>query len=69
MIQRNKFKLGTGMKRWLRDESGNVTIDWVVLVSGIVGMTFAVMVAISGGVNAFGNKAEVELTQRDVGFQ
>lgn len=69
MIQRNTFKLGSGMKSWLRDESGNTTIDWVVLVSGIVGMTFAVMVAISGGVNAFGNNAETELTQRDVGFR
>ena len=68
MIQRNTGKLGKGFKNWLADEAGNTTIDWVVLVSGIVGMTFAVMVAIGGGVEAFGDNAEEELTQRDVGF-
>ncbi len=69
MVRHITSKLGTGTKNWLADEAGNTTIDWVVLLSGAVGMTFAVMVAISGGVNAFGDKAETELTQRDVGFQ
>lgn len=68
MIQHITHKLGTGIKGWLRDESGNTTIDWVVLVSGILGMTFLVMVAISGGMQVFGEKAETELTQREVGF-
>jgi len=69
MVRHTTNKLVTGTKNWLADEAGNTTIDWVVLLSGAVGMTFAVMVAISGGVNAFGDKAETELTQRDVGFE
>ena len=67
MSQHGTLKLGQGMKNWLADEAGNTTIDWVVLVSGIVGMTFAVMVAIGGGVEAFGEKAEDELSQRETG--
>jgi len=69
MAQQEKSKLGKGIRNWLADEAGNTTIDWVVLLSGIVGMTFAVMLAISGGVNAFGDNAEAELTQRDLGFE
>ena len=61
-------KLGRGLKDWIKDESGNTTIDWVVLVSSILVMTLVVMGSISGGVRAFGQKAETELTQRQVGF-
>lgn len=68
MMQQKTGKLGKGIRNWLADEAGNTTVDWVVLLSGIVGMTFAVMLAISGGVNTFGDKAETELTQRDLGY-
>ena len=68
MIQHITHKLGTGIKVWLRDEAGNTTIDWVVLVSGILGMTFLVMASIGGGMQVFGEKAEAELTQREIGF-
>lgn len=68
MIQRITHKLGSGIKVWLRDEAGNTTIDWVVLVSGILGMTFIVMAFIGGGMQIFGDNAEAELTQRDVGY-
>ncbi len=68
MIQHITHKLGWGMKTWIEDESGNTTIDWVVLLGGIMVMTLAVMGSISAGANAFGDKAEAELTQRQVGF-
>jgi di/tricarboxylate transporter len=55
-------------RTWGLDEAGNVTIDWVVLVAMALGMSFAVMVSISGGVNDFGDKAETELASREVGF-
>ena len=67
MRQHISIKLGKGMRNWLADEAGNTTVDWVVLLSGIVGMTFAVMLSISGGVNTFGDKAETELSTRDLG--
>ncbi len=33
------------------DDSGAVTVDWVVLTAAIVGMGIATMVAVSGGIN------------------
>lgn len=56
------------LKDWADDEAGNVTIDWTVLVAMVVGMSFAVMLSISGGVNEFGDKAETELADRNPGF-
>ncbi len=38
----NKFK---------SDDSGAITVDWVVLTAAIVGMGIAVMVAVSSGIN------------------
>jgi len=69
MYQGIANKLGRGMKTWLQDEAGNTTVDWVVLIGGILGMVLIVMVSISGGVQAFGEKAETELTMRQVGFE
>ncbi len=34
---------------FLNDESGAVTVDWVVLTAAIVGLGLAVMAVISGG--------------------
>ena len=68
MIRRMTTKLGECGRELIEDEDGNTTVDWVVLLSGIVGMTFLVMVSISGGVQVFGEKAEEELASRDVGF-
>ena len=61
------MRLTSGAKRFWRDESGNTTVDWVVLISGILGMTFIVMGSISGGVSIFGDKAGDELATREVG--
>lgn len=69
MYHRIADKLGKEVKTWLQDEAGNTTVDWVVLLGGILGMVLIVMISISGGVQAFGEKAETELTMRDVGFQ
>ena len=57
----------SGARSFWRDESGNTTVDWVVLISGILGMTFIVMGSISGGVTVFGDKAGDELATREVG--
>lgn len=68
MFQSTARKLDNGISNWLRDESGNATIDWVVLVSGVVGMAFTVMLFIGGGMEVFGDRAETELTAREVGI-
>ena len=50
---------------WAR-EDGNTTVDWVVLLAGILGMVFIVMGSISGGVSVFGNKAGNELAAHEI---
>ncbi|MCV6595293.1 MAG: hypothetical protein OIF48_20280 [Silicimonas sp.] len=60
-------RLKTGLVRFLAKEDGGVTVDWVVMVGGILGMTFVVMGSISGGVEAFGSRAETELASRELG--
>ncbi len=36
---------------FLKDESGAVTVDWVVLTAAIVGLGIAVLASVSGGTN------------------
>ncbi len=36
---------------FFKNESGAVTVDWVVLTAAIVGIAIAVLTAISGGIN------------------
>ena len=40
------------MKNFAKDESGAVTVDWVVLTAAIVGIAIAVVAVIKGGVDA-----------------
>ena len=63
MFQRVKSKLG----HFWSDTSGAVTVDWVVLLAGILGMIFIVMASISSGVSIFGEKAGEELATREMG--
>lgn len=34
---------------WARDEDGAVTVDWVVLTAGIVGLGIAVIASVAAG--------------------
>lgn len=68
MVQQTADKLGGMIKNWLADEAGNATVDWVVATAGAVAMTIAVMIAIGGGVETFGEDTETELATRDVGY-
>lgn len=50
------MKLFNLIKTFSRDESGAVTVDWVVLTAAIVGLGIAVLAAVSGGVAGLGTK-------------
>lgn len=43
------------LKKLYRDESGAVTVDWVVLTAFIVGLTGVVVLAIQGGSGSVGD--------------
>lgn len=56
----------TALSRFLRDQSGAVTVDWVVLSAAIVGMGVASITAVRSGVAALGVDIEASLTNANV---
>lgn len=49
------------IKTFSNDESGAVTVDWVVLTAAIVGLGIAVIYSVSGGVQGLGDRISTEL--------
>jgi Flp pilus assembly pilin Flp len=49
------MKLFNLIKTFSNDESGAVTVDWVVLTAAIVGLGIAVIAAVSTGVRGLGD--------------
>ncbi len=45
-----------------KNESGAVTVDWVVLTAAIVGIAIAVLTVIAGGINTASNNINNDLT-------
>jgi len=66
MVNRLIAKASDAVWTFARSEDGNVTIDWTVLLGGLVGLSLAVMALIGGSVVAFSDRAEVELGSREV---
>ena len=56
------------IKTFSNDESGAVTVDWVVLTAAIVGLGIAVIYSVSNGVSGLGTKIETALNERGVGL-
>ena len=40
------------LNKFIRDESGAITVDWVVLTASIVGIAIAVLLIIAGGIQS-----------------
>ena len=54
------------VRHWARDESGNATFEWVLVVAGAVGMSIAVMASIGSGAQAFAQTADEELSTTEI---
>ena len=54
------------IKTFSNDESGAVTVDWVVLTAAIVGLGIAVVASVSTGVRGLGTSISTSLTTADV---
>jgi Flp pilus assembly pilin Flp len=52
------FKLAKNFKN---DESGAVTVDWVVLTAALVGLGIAVVTLVAGGLNSAANSIDADL--------
>jgi Flp pilus assembly pilin Flp len=55
-------------KSFANDEAGAVTVDWVVLTAGIVGLGIIVMTSVGGGVTGLGTKISTALGTTAVGY-
>ncbi len=53
---------------FVADESGAVTVDWVVLTAATVGLGLVVMQQIGGGIEVLSNKIVTDLNQRNSGY-
>ncbi len=51
---------------FLKDESGAVTVDWVVLTAAIVGLGIAVLTSVGGGTTTLANTVSGELAGTSV---
>lgn len=55
------MKLINLFKSFKNDESGAVTVDWVVLTAAIVGLGLVVMQSVGGGIETMGDNIVTEL--------
>ena len=54
-------------KNFLNDESGAVTVDWVVLTAAIVGLGLLVIQAVTPGVLSLGDQISAAVATQTVG--
>jgi Flp pilus assembly pilin Flp len=57
------FKLANNFRN---DESGAVTLDWVVLTAAIVGLGIAVYGVVSGGISDLSGEIEAQLNNQAI---
>lgn len=53
-------------KNFKNDESGAVTVDWVVLTAAIVGLGIAVLASVSGGTTSLAGKISDEMSGMEI---
>ena len=63
------MKLLNLFKTFKKDESGAVTVDWVVLTAAIVGLGMVVMSTVGGGITGLGDAIVTDLGGRSAGFE
>ena len=63
------LKLRKLFKSFRADESGAVTVDWVVLTAAIVGLGMVVMKTVGGGITQLSEGIVTNLEGRQVGYE
>ena len=63
------MKIRNLFKNFKNDESGAVTVDWVVLTAAIVGLGMVVMKIVGGGIEGLGNDIVSDLEGRASGYE
>jgi len=57
--------MNTMINNFFADESGAVTVDWVVLTAAIVGLGLVVMNTVGAGIEGLGTTVATDLTTTD----
>ena len=60
------MKLLNLFKAFKSDESGAVTVDWVVLTAAIVGLGMVVMTTVGGGITSLSGEIVTDLTDQSI---
>ncbi len=63
------MKLMNIFKAFKNDESGAVTVDWVVLTAAIVGLGMVVMTTVGEGITGLGEEIVSDLESRAAGYE
>ena len=63
------MKLINLFKSFKNDESGAVTVDWVVLTAAIVGLGMIVVTSVGGGIQGLSTKIVDNLGTRSAGYE
>jgi Flp pilus assembly pilin Flp len=51
---------------FLKDETGAVTVDWVVLTAAIVGLGIAVLTSVGGGTTSLADKVSSHMSNQEL---
>jgi Flp pilus assembly pilin Flp len=62
------MKIKNLFSNFCNDESGAVTVDWVVLTAAIVGLGMVVMSTVGGGITGLGDRVVTDLGTRTSGY-
>lgn len=62
------MKFATLFKAFSKDESGAVTVDWVVLTAAIVGLGIVVLTTVGGGVETLAGNIVESVEGTTVGY-
>jgi Flp pilus assembly pilin Flp len=55
------------IKNFRNDDSGAVTVDWVVLTAAMVGLGIAVVATVGGGIGTMGGTIDTALSGAAIG--
>ena len=60
--------LANALKSFINDDSGAVTVDWVVLTAAVVGLGIYVTATVGSGIQTLGQKIVDDLNTRNAGY-
>ena len=60
--------LANALKYFIKNESGAVTVDWVVLTGAIVGLGIYVTATVGSGIQSLSQKIVDDLNTRKAGY-